>query len=260
MSNKLKPMLMTGVTALVIAGAITVASTSHKVSAGDLTEERVKEIVKQYIQDNPKDIVESLQNWQRVEQTQQVQNQQKAVVELKDKIASLDHVGTAGNPKGDVTIVEFFDYNCGACKMMFEGIHSLVEQDKNVQVKFVEYPIFGPQSEENAKIGAAVAFLAPEKYWDFHTGMMRNKGQSNADYAYDVAKNLGIDVAKLKEEAAKQKYVDLMAKDHAMGAQLHIQGTPALIIGETFVGGAIGIEELKEHVDFARGSKGKDKK
>lgn len=255
MSKSLKPILLTGVTALVIAGGITVASTSSNLSAASLTEDRVKEIVKTYIQENPKDIIDALQNWQRTEEANRVKNQQAAVFGIKDKIKAMDHLGEAGNPKGDVTIVEFFDYNCPACKMMFESIDALLKEDKNVHVLFVEYPIFGPQSDENAKIGSAIAHIAPEKYFDFHTGMMRNKGKADAAYAYDIAKGLGIDVAKLKEEAAKESYNEMLQKDRDLGNSLHIQGTPAAIINDTMVNSALSLEDLKGQVSFARAPK-----
>ncbi len=259
MSPQSKTLAMLAVAAAV-GGGYGYSLMTTSASAGAITEERVKEIVKQYINDNPKEIISSLQNWQMREEASRMQDQQAAVENIKNEFKDLQHYGYGGNLKGDVTIVEFFDYNCPACKMMFESIDGLLKEDKNIRVVFVEYPIFGPQSDENAKIGMAVAKLAPEKYFDFHAGMMRHQGKADATYALDVAKNLGVDVEKLKAEYVKPEYNDLIAKDRALGAKLHIQGTPAAIIGNRMVASALSLPDLKIQVQWARTPEKKDEK
>lgn len=251
MSPQSKTLAILAVAALV-GGGYGYSLMTSTAKAGAITEERVKEIVKQYINDNPKEIIASLQNWQMREEANRVQEQQKAVEGIQDEFKDLKHYGYGGNLKGDVTVVEFFDYNCPACKMMFESLDGLLKEDKNVRLIFVEYPIFGPQSDENAKVGMAVAKLAPEKYFDFHAGMMRHQGKVDSVYAIDVAKNLGIDAEKLKAEIAKPEYNDLIAKDRELGKKLHIQGTPAVIIGSRMIPSALSLPDLKNHVKWAR--------
>lgn len=211
--------------------------------------------IKDYISNNPKDIIESLQQWQVREETSRVRDQAKAVQDIASHFKDDHHYGVAGNPKGDVTIVEFFDYNCPACKMMFESLDSLLKEDKNVRILFVEFPIFGPMSDMNARIATAVATMAPEKYYDFHSALMREKGKINADQAYQVAGTLGIDVEKLKAEVAKPESATYLNKDRQLGQQLKIQGTPAAIIGTQMVNSALSLNDLKTQLRWARTTK-----
>ena len=220
--------------------------------AADLTEARVKEIVEDYLRENPKVIIESLQNYQVQEEVRRVQEQAEALKAMGDAFGDDKNYPVAGNPDGDVQIVEFFDYNCPACKMMFEGIDELLKQDTNVRVVFVEFPIFGPQSDTNAHYALAVHALAPEKYYDFHSAMMRHKGKADEAYVLQIAKELGIDADALKKEAAKEEYQKAIDAHAKLAADLYIQGTPALIINDQLINSALRLDALKEEVAKAR--------
>lgn len=234
-----------------IAGAATLLAFSAH--AAELTEERVGELVEQFLRDNPKVIIESLQSFQLQEEAERVKRQQEAVKEMKSHFERDDHhYGEAGNPDGDVLIVEFFDYNCPACKMMFESIDALLQEDTNVRVIFIEYPIFGPTSDENAKIAMAVNTLEPEKYFKFHQAIMRQKGKVDSEFLLQTAEGLGIDREELKEEAAKEKYMTYIQEDRALGRKLQVSGTPALIVGDKMANGALDLQALKNHVRWAR--------
>lgn len=220
--------------------------------ATSVNEERVSEIVKDYIYNNPKDIIEALQQWQVREESTRIRDQAKAVEKLKSHFDENHHYGIAGNPDGDVTIVEFFDYNCPACKMMFETLDSLIKVDDKVRVVFVEYPIFGPQSDMNARIATAVATIAPDKYYDFHTAMIRSKGKIDADQAYQIAQNLEIDIDKLKQQVDSPESMEMLTKDRQLGQELKIQGTPAVIIGNQIINSALPLDDMKAQVRWAR--------
>jgi protein-disulfide isomerase len=225
---------------------------------GDISETRVTELVKTYIQDNPKDIIDSLQQWQMREESNRLKQQQSAVGDYVKYFKENHHYGVAGNPKGDITVVEFFDYNCPACKMMFESLDSVMKEDKNLRVVFVEYPIFGPMSDMNARIATSIAKIAPDKYYAFHTAMMRQKGKVNAEQAYEIAKNTGVDIEKLKEEVAKPENLQHLQKDREVATALHIQGTPALIIGDRMINSALSVNDLKTQIQTSRDA-GKNK-
>lgn len=212
--------------------------------------------IEQYILDHPEVIVRSLQQFQVRQEANRIKEQTRAVKEVVKDFEQDDlHYGEAGNPDGDVLIVEFFDYNCPACKMMFESIDALLAKDNQVRVVFVEYPIFGPVSDENAKISMAVAELAPDKYYRFHQALMRQKGKINADLMLSTAANLGIDKEQLKQEYQKDKYDALIEKDRELAQKLKISGTPAAIIGEKMANGALSLQQLETHVRWARDDK-----
>ena len=237
---------------------LTTAATflAFQAHAAELNEARVNELIGEYLRENPQAIIDSLQAHQLQEEEARAQKQADAV---KDVVKNFDgkdlHYGEAGNPKGDLLIVEFFDYNCPACKMMFESLDQLLVGDKKVRVVFVEMPIFGAQSNENAKVSMAVHALAPEKYYRFHEAAMRHKGKISAEELIEIASNLEIDADELKKEAAKDKYAEFIAKDRELAGEIGVTGTPALIIGDQFIGGALSIEQLKIEVKKAREKK-----
>jgi protein-disulfide isomerase len=241
---------------------LTTAATflAFQAHAADLNETRVNELIGEYLRDNPQAIIDSLQAHQMQEQEARAEKQAEAV---KGAVKNFEgknlHYGEAGNPKGDLLIVEFFDYNCPACKMMFESLDQLLVSDKKVRVVFVEMPIFGAQSDENAKVSMAVHALAPQKYYRFHEAAMRHKGKISADQLIEIASNLEIDAEALKKEAAKDKYIELIAKDREIAGEIGVTGTPALIVGDQFIGGALSAEQLKAEVKKAREKKAEDK-
>jgi protein-disulfide isomerase len=213
----------------------------------------VNELIGTYLKEHPEAIIDSLRAYQLKEEIAREEEKAKTLQEVLPELTGNDHhYGEAGNPKGDVTIVEFFDYNCPACKMMFESLDALLIKDKKVRLIFVELPIFGPTSDENAKISMAVNALKPEKFYLFHQAAMRHKGKISPEEMLNIAQGLGLDKDAIKKEAAKDKYTDLIAKDRKISGKLSIQGTPANIIGGKFYGGALTADQLEEAVEEAR--------
>ncbi len=223
-------------------GGSVVAATTDGAATGD-----VRAQVLQVIKEEPQAIIDSLNAWQA---KQQEEKQAGASAALKDPQVNKAVHDTTDSPfvgKADSTktVVEFFDYNCPACKMQFEQLSALHKSDSDVKIIFKEYPIFGAQSETNSKIGLAVHRLAPEKYFDWHTKMMSNKGRTDEATALQYASEVGIDTAKLKEEAASPKVAEILATERALGQKLNLQGTPTLIVGDELVPHAMGADEIK---------------
>ena len=151
-------------------GGAVVASTGEPGTGGSgLSRDDIKAIVRETISEEPTLIISSVQKYQEGERSKA---QQSANDALKDKAlrAEVFDAKTAGvygtNEKR--TIVQFFDYNCPACKMQHQALNTLLAKDKDIRIIFREYPIFGPTSDENSRLGLAVARLAPEKYYDFY--------------------------------------------------------------------------------------------
>lgn len=225
-------------------------------ASAEMTESRVKELIEEYLRDNPRTIIESLQTFQVKEEAARVEKQQKAIKETVGVFtAKGNHYGQAGNPDGDVVVVEFFDYNCPACKMMFESLDQLLKEDTNVRVVLVEYPIFGPQSDRIALLAHAFNELEPEKYFTFHSTLMRHKGKIDETMVLNTAAGLGVSKDKLNKEADDPKYQAMIEKDREIAAKLQIRGTPAVIVGTKMADGALPIERLREHVQWAREDK-----
>jgi protein-disulfide isomerase len=245
--------LIIGLLAGTALGGSVVAATGS--SAGSLggDAENVKKIVREVIMAEPKLIMESVQKFQIDQQKQQAANASEA---LKDKaireLVYNDPNAAHHGPKDSKRVVaEFFDYNCGACKMMFKSIDELVKKDKDVRVVFHEYPIFGPVSDANSKLGFAVNRLYEDKYYEFHTKLMTHQGRVDEKIILDYAKELGMDPEKLKAEAAKKEVADLLVAARELGAKLNIQGTPTLAIGDEIVPHGMSYEDLEARMNAA---------
>ena len=161
----------------------------------------------------------------------------------------------AGNPKGDVTVVEFFDYHCGYCKHLYPAIAQLLKEDKNVRVVFREFPILSDDSVNAARAALAANAIDKDKYFAFHTALMQTSGKFDDATLADIAKKQGIDAQTLKNGMAKKDVTAELDKNRALAEDLGIRGTPAILIGDQMIPGAISYDELKKMVDDTRSGK-----
>lgn len=224
-------------------------------ASAEMTRAEVETIVKEYIEKNPQIIMDSARKYQEAKMAEQQVNASKAVKEKSKELTTDKDSPVAGNPKGDVTVVEFFDYHCGYCKRALPAIEELLKNDKNVKVVFKEYPILSPDSELAAKAGLGVWRLKPEKYFEFHKALMQHTGKYDEAMLVETAKKFGVDGDKLKKEIASDAVQKIIEKDRALGTAIGVRGTPAFVIGDTLLPGAVPYEALKSAVDAARKKK-----
>jgi protein-disulfide isomerase len=166
--------------------------------------------------------------------------------------SSLD--GVVGNPKGDVTIVEFMDYNCGWCRKGIVEIQSLVKSDPNVRVIMKEFPIFGEGSEYAAK--AAIASAKQGKYWEFHQALFATQGKVTAEVTDQVAQEVGLDVAKMKADMADPAIEAQIQKTSQLAQSLQLTGTPAFVIDKKVYPGYIQLSEMQASLADVRAQGG----
>ena len=217
-------------------------------TASTLDAEAVKKIVRQTISEEPKLIMDSVQKYQEDQHKKEAEGASEA---LKDKavhaqVYDTTNAGTYGPKDSSRIVVQFFDYNCPACKAQHKALQALLAKDKDVRVVFREFPIFGPTSDQNSHLGMAVARLAPEKYYAFYEKMMEHQGHAEEKDTLGFIKDLGLDVEKVKAEAAKPEIATALEANRALGEKLHIQGTPTLVIGEEVVPHALGPDDIEE--------------
>ena len=156
----------------------------------------------------------------------------------------------AGNPEGDVAIVEFFDYRCPYCKQVQPELESLVQRDPKLRLVYKELPVLGPASVTAAH--AALAAQRQGKYDAFHAAMMAARGQISDSTVYQVAASVGLDVDRLKRDMAAPEVAQALKANSALADVLDIHGTPAFIIGDRVVPGAVDLDALKTMVADAR--------
>ena len=210
----------------------------------------VQAIVKDYILEHGEVLIEGVNKYQsRQEEEVNKQSEVKAK-ELIDSLKAENNVAFAGNPKGDVLVVEFFDYNCGYCKKAFEEIQTLLKDDKNVKIVLYDMPILGPDSLESSKW--ALAAKKQNKYFEYHTALMGHQGTKDDDTFKKLATEAGLDANKLAKDKDAPE-IEAEIKKHLEVAQgLGIQGTPGFLINEKIFRGYIPYDTIKTTIKDAR--------
>ncbi len=210
-------------------------------------------LIKDYILKNPQVLMDSVNNY-RAQQTQQ--EDQKAVQALKDNSAYLLNgtLPVAGNKSGDLTIVEFFDYNCGYCKQAYNAVQQGIDSDKGLRFVFVDMPILSESSHLASKY--ALAAHKQGKYWELHQGLMKFSGPKNEETILNIAKVAGLNVDKLKADAQSPEIEETLKKNIELSQKLAISGTPAFIVGDEIVRGYIPYDAMKTIIEQQRKKKG----
>lgn len=226
------------VAAIALCAALTTFATTGWADGG-LTKEQqaaVEKLIRETLTKNPEIVRDALIALEQKQEQAQQQMVQKGIADNADMLFREKDALVAGNPNGNVTVVEFFDYNCGYCRRATEHIVKLVESDKNVRVVFKEFPIFGDKSEAASK--AAIAAQKQGKYFEFHRAMLQTPGTANLDKALAVAKKLGLDIEKLREDMKDPSVQAHLDETKELANKLGIQGTPFYLVGDRVIPGA----------------------
>lgn len=216
-----------------------------------LDKQAVEQIVRDYLIKNPEVLVEAMQALEAKEKAQADEAQKSALATNRDALENKGPVG--GNPKGDVTLVEFFDYNCGYCKHTHPERVEAVKKDGKVRVVYKEFPILAPSSMEAAK--AALAADRQGKYEAFHSALMKHEGRLDSDAIRQTAKDVGLDIKKLEADMGDPAIQAEIDANIALARQLGIRGTPGFVVGDTLIPGAIEAEQFTDYFKSARTSK-----
>jgi protein-disulfide isomerase len=241
----LKTGLATAVVAAVVAAVVSAATVlfvwrggvaTAGLQAGAPSKEAIEEVVQDYLTKNPEILVAMTTELDRRQQEEQDQQQSKAISENADALFRSEKSFAAGNPDGDVTVVEFFDYNCGYCRRAMPDVLKLTENDDKVRVVFKELPIFGEDSEAAAK--GALAAKKQGKYLEMHQKLFTASGKANKEKVLRIANELGLDVPQLEEDMESKEVAAALAETFELAQKLGLQGTPLYLIGDRTLPGA----------------------
>ncbi len=210
----------------------------------------VQDIVRQYILDNPEIIAEALERLQERERLAQAEAQRLALSHSAARIYRNPMTPEHGNPKGDAVVVEFFDYQCGYCKKAFPSFMSVMKSDKNLRVIWKELPILGPVSRFAAR--AAMASAKQDKYFDYHVALMSLRGRLTEKRIMETAKKIGLDMNRLIKDMAAPQIDRYLDETLQLAETLGINGTPAFLIGNHLVPGAISAEQMRKIIADTR--------
>ena len=213
--------------------------------------EAVREIVREYLLEHPEVIEEAIRALQTRRQADQAARTRDALV--KNRVALTGHPlsPVSGNPEGDVTLVEFFDYQCGYCKRSLGSVMELLESDPELRIVWKDLPVLGPVSTFAAL--ASMAAQKQGKYLEFHKALMGARERLSEESVMEIAGQVGLDVERLQRDMADQKIIGYLQDTQRLAQELGINGTPAFVIGNTLVPGAVDGARLKQLIAEARG-------
>jgi protein-disulfide isomerase len=210
----------------------------------------IEKVIERYLQNNPEAIEQALHILQakRIDQERQ---RVKAVITTKQEVLLHDPASpVSGNPAGDVTLVEFFDYRCGFCKRVASAVTQLQKDDAQIRVVYKDLPILGEASETAAK--AALASVVQGKHQAFHEALLGWSGSLTKKEILDISEDIGLDVDRLQADMSNPKWDDVIEHNRALAKDLGISGTPGFIVGKELVPGAMDLEGLKDLIARAR--------
>ncbi len=219
--------------------------------AADLpNKEALDQAIRAYLLEHPEVIVESLEKYEQRERSAREQAASTAMVSRKNDLFNHPMTPTTGDAKADITIVEFFDYQCGYCKRAMQTVLEIQKEDPRLRIAWKELPILGPASEFAAR--AAMAAKRQDKYLDFHVAVMSNRGQLTPDSVLQIAGKAGLDLDRLKRDMADPAIEKYLQETLQLAQELGINGTPGFIIGNKLVPGAVDKQQMKELIAEAR--------
>lgn len=214
------------------------------------SKEQIKTWALEAILEKPEIIAQAVRLLEHKEQQEQAQRQQEWIADNFAAVSADPNAPIMGNPDGDVTVVEFFDYNCGYCRRAFKDLQALVVKDSNVKVLFREFPILSEGSLIAAR--AALAAAKQNKYVAFHTAMMEASKTIDETVVMDVAAQIGLDVAQLRKDMHSSDVNDHISTSRELARALNFNGTPAFVVGKNAIGGMVPLNRLVTLVQSAR--------
>jgi protein-disulfide isomerase len=207
----------------------------------------IETIIRDYFIKHP----EMIEELQALAQSEKLK---RAIVENKQTLFNSPRQVTLGNPNGDVTMVEFFDYNCGYCKRALDDMMTLIKADPNLRVVLKEMPVLSQGSMDAAQVAVAVAMQdkSGKRYLDFHQKLLSGRGQVDKARALAVAKEVGADMARIEKDMNGAEVKAALQESFALAEALGFQGTPSYVVGNEAVVGAVGVKELQAKINNAR--------
>lgn len=200
--------------------------------------------IEQYIRSHPEVIEQSLQALETKRETEQHARQQAALAARQNDLLNDPASPVSGNPQGEITLIEFYDYRCGFCKRAAGAVTELQKDDPRVRVVYKDFPILGEPSEVAAK--AALASVAQGKHQAFHEALLASHADMTKDEILKIATDVGLDPQRLEADLTNPEWNKVIEKNRALAKDLGITGTPGFIVGTELVPGALDVKGLKE--------------
>jgi protein-disulfide isomerase len=234
--------------ALVAVALVAPSQESRALDPAD--KEAIEQIVRDYLRAHPEVIQEAMDELRRRQEEQRLAELRKLIDAHSDALRNDPDSVVGGNPDGDVTVVEFFDYNCGYCKRSYPIVRKMLQDDDNIRLVYKEFPILGPVSLTASR--AAIASRAQGKYKIFHNALMELRASLTEERLMQIAAEVGLDLDQLKEDMKAPEVDKIIRRNHQLAQTLQINGTPTFIIGDNLAPGYIEMGQFQSMVEEAR--------
>ncbi len=223
-------------------------------SFSDPQRTEIEKIIKNYLVSHPEVLEEAMAELSKRQAAAESQKHEASVAQNAEAIFNSPRQVVLGNKDGDVTFVEFFDYNCGYCKRAMGDMLEIMKGDPKLKVVLKEFPVLSQGSVEAAQVGVAVRMQDPsgKKYLDFHQRLLNGRGAADKARAIQAAKEAGLDVARIEKDMASPEVRATLEENLKLAEAMGMNGTPSYVIGKQIVIGAVGVEALKEKIGIAR--------
>jgi protein-disulfide isomerase len=240
--------------ALIALAALAAPRAASAQSFTDTQKSDIEAIVKNYLVSHPEVLEEAMNELTKRQAAAEDQKHQESIAKNADTIFNSPRGVVLGNKDGDVTFVEFFDYNCGYCKRAMADMLDLLKSDHKLKVVLKEFPVLSEGSVDAAKVAVAVRMQDPtgQKYLDFHQKLLGGRGPADKARAMAAAKDAGLDTAKLEKDMQSPEVKATIAENFKLAEDMGMNGTPSYVIGKQVVVGAVGLDGLKEKINVAR--------
>jgi protein-disulfide isomerase len=248
----LSPRIIAAVCAALLAIAVPQAARADEFSAAQRGE--IERVLHDYLIAHPEVLQEATAELEKRQNAAETEKHKTAVKQHAQALFSSPRQVVLGNPQGDVTFVEFFDYNCGYCKRAMDDMLTLLKDDSKLKVVLKEFPVLGPGSVEAAQVAVAVRMQdkTGKKYLEFHQKLLGGRGQADKTHALAVAKDIGLNMTQLEKDMASPEVKSTMQENFKLAEALGLNGTPSYVIGSDVVIGAVGLPALEEKINNAR--------
>jgi protein-disulfide isomerase len=213
----------------------------------------IQAIIKDYLMENPEILRDAINVLETREKTAEAEERGKLVSDTSGPLYSSPNQAVIGNPNGTITLIEFFDYNCGYCKRALSDLARLMKDNPDLRVILKDLPILSPGSVEAAQIASAARNqFKGDKFWEFHQKLLGSRGPVAKAQALAVAKDLGADMDRLAKDAAVPSVAAGIEESDQLAKNLQLNGTPSYVIGQEVVVGAVGYDALQSKVTNIR--------
>jgi protein-disulfide isomerase len=249
----LKPLLIAAIGACVGVAALETFY-RYNGAGGGVSRPELHKIIRDYIVSNPEVLQEAMAEFEKRQTVADAEKARDAIKRNAELIFNSPRQIVTGNKNGDVSLVEFFDYNCPYCKQAMADLNTLESSDDKLRIVYKEFPVLGPGSTEAAQVAVAIRMQDPsgEKYLAYRKALLSARGQADRTRALAVARDVGADMARLETDLASPEIKATLDENFKLAEQLGLNGTPSYVVGQEIAIGAVGLPNLREKIRLAR--------